>query len=162
MMRISTLFLGAALAVSLPASVYAQAQQAVAISSKVQVVREVKDAKGIVKRILAEPTKVVPGDPLVFWITYKNNGARPATSFVVNNPLPKAVAFTALGENSGWGVVSIDGGQTFGPLATMKVTRQDKSSRPATPADVTNVRWLFAKPIPPGTGGTLSFYGVIK
>jgi len=154
----------AALALAAPAVVLAQVAPppAVALVSKIQVVKQVKDAGGKVQRELREPTSVVPGDPLVVWLTYKNGSAKPASSFVVNNPIPNQVEFTGLGENSGWGVVSVDGGKTFGALAALRVTGKDGKPRAAIPYDVTHVRWSFKQPIAPGTGGTLSFYGVVK
>ncbi len=138
------------------------APNAVTISSTVQAVKDVTDAKGVKKRILVDPTSVIPGTPLVIWVTYKNMSAKPVTSFVINNPVNKSLDFTGFGDNSGWATVSVDGGKTFGSLATLKVTKADKSIRLAIPADVTNVRWSFAKPIAPNVGGVLSFYGVVK
>jgi uncharacterized repeat protein (TIGR01451 family) len=160
-MRILTCIAAVALLVQNP--VFAQATgQAVTIVSKTQAVKEVVDAKGAKKRSLVDPTTVVPGQPLVFWLTYKNGGKVPATSFVINNPIPKSVDFTGFGEKSEWGVASVDGGKTFAPLATLKVMGADKKLRAATPKDVTNVRWIFAKPIAAGASGTVSFYGVVQ
>jgi uncharacterized repeat protein (TIGR01451 family) len=158
-MRILTLLT----ALSIPAMAVAQtAPQAVSLVSKTQAVKEVVDAKGTKKRSLVDPTTVLPGQPLVFWLTYKNNGKTPATSFVINNPIPKSVDFTAFGEKSDWGLASVDGGKTFAPLATLKVTGTDNKPRAALPSDVTNLRWVFSKPIAAGAGGTISFYGVVE
>jgi hypothetical protein len=157
----SPLFL---LALALPAAAIAQvaAAPAVTLQSNIQVVKTVKDAAGKPKRILEDPKGVFPGDPLVIWLNYRNGGTKPASGFVLNNPIPNAVNFTALGENSGWGVVSVDGGKSFGPLATLKVKGKDGALRAALPSDVTNVRWAFKTAIAPGASGTLSFYGVVK
>jgi hypothetical protein len=140
----------------------ALAQNAVAINSNIQAVKVVTDAKGVKTNTLVAPTTVVPGTPLVIWVRYKNGGGRAASNFVINNPTPKSVDFTAFGQNSDWGQVSVDGGKTFGPLATLKVTKADQTLRAALPSDVTNIRWTFAKPIPAGGAGTLSFYGVVQ
>lgn len=147
---------------SLSGAALAQGKQAVAITSNIQAVKEVTDAKGVKKRILVDPTTVIPGTPLVVWINYRNASAAPVTGFVINNPVPAAIDFTALGENSGWGVVSVDGGKTFGALASLKVSSGDRVLRAAIPQDVTHVRWTFTKPIPANSGGQLSFYAIVK
>jgi hypothetical protein len=140
----------------------AQTRQSVDIKSSVLAVKEVVDAKGVKKNIFVAPTTVVPGTPLVIALKYQNNDKRPATNFVIDNPIPKSVRFTGLGINSEFGVVSVDGGKTFGNLATLKTVNPDKTSRPARPSDVTNVRWVFAKPIASGQTGTVMFYGAVE
>lgn len=152
------------LSLLVPAALFAQqvAAPAVALTSAIQVVKDVKDGTGKTKRVLQEPTRVLPGDPLVVWLNYRNASKKPATAFVINNPIPAAMEYTAFGENSGWGLVSVDGGKTFGALATLKVTGKDGKPRPAVAFDVTHLRWTFKQPIAPGAAGTLSFYGVVK
>jgi hypothetical protein len=149
--------------VAVPAVAFAQsAPSPVSIVSKVEAVTFVTDANGVKKRVLVEPKIVTPGQPLVVWLTYRNNGKAAATSFVINNKVPNNTDFTGFGEGSGWGAVSVDGGKTFGPLATLKVTGKDGKARAASARDATHLRWTFAKPIPAGTGGLLSFYGVVQ
>lgn len=154
----------AVIALLAPAALVAQqaAAPAVTLTSSIQVVKEVKDTTGKTKRVLEEPKRVLPGDPLVVWLNYRNTGKKPAAAFVINNPIPSAMEYSAFGENSGWGVVSVDGGKTFGPIATLKVVGKDGKLRPAIAFDVTHVRWTFKQPIPAGGSGTLSFYGVVK
>ncbi len=149
--------------IAVPTVAFAQAAPSpVSIVSKVEAVTFVTDAKGVKKRVLVEPKVVTPGQPLVVWITYRNNGKAPATAFVINNKVPNNTDFTGFGEGSGWGAVSVDGGKTFGPLATMKIAGKDGKPRAASVKDATHLRWTFAKPIPAGTGGMLSFYGVVQ
>jgi len=147
-------------AVAIPSA--ALAQNSVSLESKVYVARSITDASGKKSNQLFDPDKtpVLPGEPLVVMINYKNNGARPATAFVINNPIPAAVTFT--GVEQAWAVVSVDNGKSFGPLATLKVLAGNGATRPANPADVTAVRWTFAQPIAPAAGGRVSFYGIVK
>lgn len=132
----------------------------VTLDSKVFVERQTVDAEGKSKTVLEPPKVVTPGDRLLFVLSYKNIGAQPATDFVVTNPIPSAVAY-ANGE-SGGALVSVDGGQNWGPLASLKVSQADGTSRAATAADVTHVRWALNTSIPAGQGGDLSFRGVVK
>jgi uncharacterized repeat protein (TIGR01451 family) len=132
----------------------------VSLASEVFVEKAVKDAKGETKTVREKPALVTPGDRLVFVLSYKNQGAQPATGFTVTNPVPAAVAFAA-SEGAG-SQVSIDGGKSWGQLAALKVAQPDGTSRAAAPADVTHIRWNFAQPIAAGSGGQLSFRGTVK
>ena len=132
----------------------------VSISSEIQAVKVVTDEKGNKKNTLVTPTTVLPGTPLVVWISYKNGGSKAATGFVINNPVPKGVDFTGVAEN--WAVVSVDGGKSFGQIATLKVKTADGKVRAAIPQDVTAIRWTIPQPIAPGAGGKVSFYAVVQ
>jgi uncharacterized repeat protein (TIGR01451 family) len=138
----------------------AMAAQDVSLASEVFVEKIVKDAKGEPKTVREAPGVVTPGEKLVFVLSYKNQGAQPATGFAVTNPIPAAVAFA--GAESGGSDVSIDGGKSWGQLAALTVKQPDGTSRAAAPADVTHIRWNFAKPIAAGSGGQLSFRAVVK
>jgi len=132
----------------------------VALDSKVFVERTATDASGKVQTMLEPPKLVTPGDRLLFVLTYKNVGAQPASNFVVTNPIPNAVAYA--GTDGIQPVVSVDGGKSWGPLATLKVKQPDGTLRAAQPGDVTHVRWTLATAIPAGQGGKLSFRGVVR
>lgn len=147
-----------ALALGIPAA--AIAQDAVALKSSVFVARAVTDAQGKKKNQLFAPERVLPGEALVIILDYKNNGTKPAANFVINNPIPGAVTYT--GVEQPWAVVSVDGGKTYGPLATLKVAKPDGTMRAANPNDVTHLRWKFAQPIPSGASGRVMFYGTVK
>ncbi|HEY7811163.1 MAG TPA: hypothetical protein VIA98_12375 [Allosphingosinicella sp.] len=145
---------------ALIAPVAALAANDVALQSEVLVEKIVKDAQGAAKTVREVPKVVTPGDSLVFLLSYKNQGAEPATGFTVTNPVPPAVAFASV-EGAG-AEVSVDGGKTWGQLAALKVAATDGTSRAAAAADVTHVRWTFAQPIAAGKSGTLSFHGTVK
>jgi uncharacterized repeat protein (TIGR01451 family) len=145
-------------ALLLPSAALAQSQ--VALTSQVLVERTTTDASGAARTSLEPPGVVTPGDRLVFVLSYHNNAAAPATDFVVTNPIPESVSFA--GAESAGSVLSVDGGQSWGALAALTVRNPDGSSRPATLADVTHIRWRIGQPIPAGGGGELRFRGVVK
>lgn len=147
-----------ALALAIPAA--AVAQDAVALKSTVFVARAVTDPQGNKKNQLFAPERVLPGEALVVILEYKNNGAKPAANFVINNPIPSAISYT--GVEQPWAVVSVDGGKIYAPLATLKVAKPDGTMRAANPNDVTHLRWKFAQPIPGGASGRVMFYGTVK
>ena len=148
----------ALLALLAPATAFAA--DAVSLTSKVLVERVKPGADGKPVTVREEPGVVIPGDKLVFVLSYRNSGAEPATGFTLNNPIPPSVAF--VGTDDASATVSVDGGKSWGTLASLKVANADGTSRPAVAADVTHVRWTFARPIAAGSGGELSFRGVVE
>lgn len=138
----------------------AQAANEVSLTSSVFIEKSVKESDGKTRLVLEEPKTVVPGDKLVFVLAYKNQGAKPATDFVVTNPLPGAVAYQGASDNAA--VVSADGGKSWGQLGALKVRKADGTVRSAYPEDVTHVRWAMKTPIPVGAAGKLSFRGVVR
>ncbi|MEQ1510105.1 MAG: hypothetical protein ABL909_06865 [Sphingopyxis sp.] len=147
-------------ALSLSSPSLAQNANAVSLNSDVMVERTTTDANGRSQVTLEEPRMVVPGDHLVFVLRYRNNGAQPAGSFVVTNPLPSAVAFQGTADTSA--TVSVDGGRNWGTLSTLEISNQDGTKRPARSEDVTHIRWAFAQPIPAGQAGRLMFRGIVR
>ena len=147
-------------ALAVPVALSAQTQQAVSLVGKAFVVKQVPDGAGKTKNTLVAPELVQPRDALVFTLEYKNNTAVPNTAFVITNPIPPNVLYT--GVEQPWAVVSVDGGKTFGALATLKVAKGDGTMRAALPTDVTTVRWKFAQPIPPAGSGRVAYYAMVK
>ncbi|HEX2763088.1 MAG TPA: hypothetical protein VHM92_04470 [Allosphingosinicella sp.] len=148
----------ALLALLAPAAAFAAG--GVSLSSKVLVVHVKAGPDGKPVTVREVPGIVTPGEKLVFILTYRNEGAAPATGFTLTNPIPDSVAFTGTEDKDA--VVSVDGGKSWGALASLKVVQADGSSRPAAAADVTHIRWSFARPIAAGSGGELSFNGVVE
>ena len=114
---------------------------------------------GQTKHVLSDPKKVVPGNHLVFLITYRNSGDKPVQNFVVTNPLPSAVV---LGDD-GFGSfdVSVDGGKAWGKLVSLKIGDGKGGVRAAQAADATHVRWVIPA-IAPGASGTLEYHAVVR
>jgi uncharacterized repeat protein (TIGR01451 family) len=145
---------------ALIAPVAAHAADNVALSSQVFVERVKAGADGKPVVVREAPKVVTPGDRLVFELSYRNQGAQPATGFALTDPIPQNVVFA--GSESPGAVFSVDGGKTWGPLASLKVAGPNGASRPAVAADVTHIRWSFSQAIPAGGSGKLSFRGVVK
>jgi uncharacterized repeat protein (TIGR01451 family) len=148
----------ALLALLAPATAFAADN--VSLTSKVLVERVKPGADGKPVTVREEPAIVTPGDRLVFVLSYRNAGTEPATGFTLTNPIPPSVAFTGSDDPSA--VVSVDGGKSWGALASLKVVAADGTSRPAVAADVTHIRWSLGRPIAPGSRGELSFRGVVE
>ena len=103
--------------------------------------------------------KVVPGDEVIYTITYANSGTEPAADVVITNPIPDHMVFTEVEASpSGASVsVSADGGSNYGTPRNLTVTDAMGQTRPATAADYTHVRWTFEESLDPGAEGSVSF-----
>jgi hypothetical protein len=101
----------------------------------------------------------VPGDKLVFTTRYRNSGTQPVNDFVVTNPLPGAVMLA--GEEADQHTVSVDGGKTWGKLATLTVDDGKGGKRAATAADVTHLRWVLPL-LQPGANGALTYHAIVR
>jgi uncharacterized repeat protein (TIGR01451 family) len=164
-MMISRKLLAFAALVAVPAVAYAApAAPAATPASPVELVGDVKLDKvtvvnGQTRHELVAPTTVLPGDHLIFTTRYRNTGRIPVTNFVVTNPLPSAVAATA--ESAAALTVSVDGGKTWGALATQSVGDGKGGRRRAQAGDVTHIRWIIPA-IQPGASGALTYHATVR
>lgn len=162
-MKTITKFILACAAVSLAAPVLPLAAQeaapAVAVNGDIKAEKQVAGADGKVSVALVEPESFLPGDRLVFGQNYTNTSTEIVTNFTITNPLPEAVRLAPDADSSL--DVSVDGGKTWGKLAAVSVKNSDGTTRSATHADVTHVRWVLAT-IAPGTSGRVAFPVIIR
>lgn len=131
------------------------------ITSSIMVEARSAAADGTTRVALVKPSRVTPGDKVIFVLSYHNTGAQPLSNVVLDNPLPKAIAYRSANPGSPAPDVSVDG-KTFGSLATLRVRSPDGSTRAASPNDVTSVRWRLASPIAAGSQGQFAFQAVLK
>ncbi|MFZ5842066.1 MAG: hypothetical protein ACOY3E_04125 [Pseudomonadota bacterium] len=125
---------------------------------------DVTDKNGKVEKKTVPVAKIVPGDEVIYVISWKNNGAKPASDVVVSNPVPPQVTFVA-GSAKAPGAkdeVSVDDGKTWGQLETLMVKADDGKLRPATGADVTVVQWKLSAPVAPGASGSVGYRAIVK
>ncbi|MFM7377711.1 MAG: hypothetical protein ACKO1O_06225 [Erythrobacter sp.] len=132
---------------------------AVTVNGDIKAEKSVTGADGKTVVELVEPQTFLPGDRLVFRQNYANTSAEVVTNFTITNPLPEAVRLAPDADPAL--EVSVDGGKSWGRLATLSVTASDGTNRPATHADVTHVRWVLAI-IAPGTSGRVAFPVIIR
>jgi uncharacterized repeat protein (TIGR01451 family) len=147
----------AALAPSLAAAV------SPALVIKAAVLREerVAAADGSTATRLVAPTRVTPGDRLVYQLSYRNGGTAPATGVVIAYPVPEHLQYAGAATPSAAPELSVDG-KTFGPLPTLLVRGPGGTSRPAQAADVRVVRWRLSRPVAAGGEGTVAFRALLK
>ncbi len=119
-----------------------------------------KVAKNGTKKMELVPVKTaVPGEEVLFVITYKNIGNEAASDIVVTNPVPKNMTFRSAEQNS---LVSVDGGTNYDELRKLKIKDQGNLVREALAKDVTHVRWRIPGQLAPKAEGKVKFKAVLN
>lgn len=129
---------------------------AISLTNSILVQQKTAAADGTTRVTLVPAKRAVPGDHVVFRITYRNEVGQPVTGMVVSNPVPANLTYRGPAEGSPAPDVSVDG-IYFAPLAKLTV-----AGRPAQVEQVRNVRWLLAGAVKPGASGQYSFEATIK
>ena len=128
-----------------------------AAQSLVQIDREVfveisQERDGRTQRVLAPADTRESGDTVVLMLAWRTPRDLP---FTISSRVPRALAFSAHGGDAP--EVSVDGGRSWGKLETLRVR-----GRPATSADVTNIRWDVANPRAAKGRGVLTYSAVVR
>lgn len=145
----------------LPVSALAQGHLNVTTVVHKEVTVETEDGKSETRLVEAE--SVIPGERVVYTITFENIGAEPAENVVITNPIADSLTYVA-GSASGAEMrveFSIDGGQSFGPASELTIV-DDGTERPATTQDYTHVRWIMQSELAAGAEGQASFAAVLE
>lgn len=140
------------------ASAAAQQPGALDIRTVVQKEATVVTDDGREEKRLVSADTVVPGDEVVYTLSFENVGSDVAENVVITNPLPAELTYVA-GTASGTEATvqfSADGGETYDEADALTV-EDDGNRRPAAPADFTHIRWIVARALPPGASGQASF-----
>ncbi|MCH7510421.1 MAG: DUF11 domain-containing protein [Proteobacteria bacterium] len=117
------------------------------------------DASGETVTRLEPASKVVPGDIVIYTVSFSNTGSEPAENVVITNPVPRHMEYvdgTAFGPGADISF-SIDGGQSWGMPEELVVTAADGSERPAVASDYTDIRWILRNELQPGAQGFARF-----
>lgn len=139
--------------------------QALALEIKTEGFREVivSDASGVKSKKLEPLTRALPGQELIYVLTYKNTNSVTAENVVIANPLPKEVVYVANSATTQNVIhdVSVDGGKNYAALAQLKVRNSQGVLREANASDVTHLRWKI-KSLPVASSGSVMFKAVLK
>ena len=128
----------------------------VELGTKVLVETRKPAPDGTTRIQLTPAAKVMPGDRVVYQISYRNTGSQPASNVVISNPVPQGLTYAGAAGNSPEPELSADGVH-FGTLAQLGA----HSPRPVTAADIRVVRWRL-DPIAGGGSGQVAFRAVLK
>ncbi|MFK8016164.1 MAG: hypothetical protein AB8G17_12080 [Gammaproteobacteria bacterium] len=140
---------------------------AMAAPISVQTVAELEqrfvDASGEAQTRLVPADAVVPGDQVIYTVTFTNNGDEPAQQIVITDPVPAQMRYV---DGSAFGpgtdiTFSIDGGESFAVADQLVVTDAQGRERPARASDFTHIRWGFRHVLAPGERGYARFKAVL-
>ncbi len=149
------------LALSLQA--VAQEQGHLNVTTTVQKQEVTVNDSGEAETHLVAADTVVPGDNVVYTITFQNISDEPAANVVITNPIAEDLTYVD-GSAFGPGTViqfSTDGGQNFAAADELTVV-DDGALRPAGPDDFTHIRWVMQNELAVGAQGTARFTAVLK
>ncbi len=149
------------LALSLQA--VAQEQGHLNVTTTVQKQEVTVNDSGEAETRLVAADSVVPGESVVYTITFQNVSDEPAANVVITNPISEDLTYVD-GSAFGPGTViqfSTDGGQNFAAADELTVI-DDGVSRPAGPDDFTHIRWVMQSELAVGAQGTARFTAVLK
>lgn len=132
-------------------SLPAQAQSGSSIATDSTVFVERIDARN--GRRLEPANMLTRGDRVVTVVTWRR--MKGTGSFVLTNPLPARLSYQR--SASDLQEVSVDGGRSWGRLDAMRV-----DGRPATPEDVTHVRWRIPASSAALGQGRIAYAGVVR
>ena len=115
----------------------------------------VVDADGNSTTRLIPVETAVPGDEIIYTVTFSNISAEVADNVRVTNPVPSQMAFIA-GSAFGPGAdvsFSIDGGETFAAPEQLTITDPEVGPRLAAAEEYTHIRWTLKTPLDAGAQG---------
>jgi len=141
----------------------AQEQGNLNVITTVQKQEVIVNADGEKETKLVPAETVIPGESVVYTITFQNISDEPAESVVITNPIAETLTYV---DGSAFGpgteiLFSIDGGQSFAEREALTVD-EDGETRPAEPKDFTHVRWVMQQDLAAGAQGMARFTAVLK
>ncbi|MBT8132834.1 MAG: DUF11 domain-containing protein [Gammaproteobacteria bacterium] len=119
----------------------------------------VVNEQGETESRLTPITTVVPGDVVVYTITFSNNGKEHADTVMITDPVPDQMRYI---EGSAFGggtdiLFSVDGAESFAQADDLVVVDAAGNTRSARAEDYTHIRWTMRNPLPPGKRGIARF-----
>lgn len=153
-----------AMFVTLPAnSALAQGNGHLEVTTIVQKEIVVESDDGELTTQLVEAQSVVPGEKVVYTITFRNVGDAAAENVVITNPISESLTYVAGSASNGDMRIefSADGGETFGLASELRIV-DGETERPATTRDYTHVRWVMKNQLEVGAEGSASFAAVLQ
>ncbi len=144
----------------------ASAQEAgsILLQNSVEVEELYTDDSGVQRVRRVPVSKVVPGDKVIYTITFTNVGEEPAQDVTITNPVPAHMHYV---DRSAFGPgtdisFSVDGGNTYGSPQELFVTSSEGEQRSAAAEDYTHIRWVLRNEARPGSKGSTSFKAVLQ
>lgn len=151
------------LALLISGTAVAQGNGHLEVTTIVQKEIVVENEQGETITQLVEAQSVVPGEKVVYTISFKNVGDAAAENVVITNPISESLTYVAGSASNGSMRIefSADGGKTFGLASELRIVDGD-IERPATTQDYTHIRWIMQTQLEVGAEGSASFAAVLQ
>ena len=146
------------LVIAMSVSAFAQDEGHLNVKTVVQKEEVSVNAAGERETRLVPAETVIPGERVVYTITFRNISQEPADSVVITNPIDESLTYV---EGSAFGPgtaieFSVDGGNSFASAGELVVV-EEGVERPAEPGDYTHVRWVMQNDLAAGAQGMARF-----
>ncbi|MEN7343796.1 MAG: hypothetical protein AAAFM81_12675 [Pseudomonadota bacterium] len=132
------------------------AQQKGYIETKTTVEKEsvVLDENGNERVALVPVSKVLPGDVVIYTVSYTNIGEDGADNVTITYPISEELEYVADSAFAPGASISFsaDGGTTFDEISNLTVSI-DGEDRAAAMKDLTHIRWVLNDVLDPGSRG---------
>lgn len=126
-----------------------------------EVIEKNKEGEKVIRYV--EPATAIPGNTMMYTITFENIGDKPVSKIVVNDPLPnnsRYLAGTAAGKHTEI-TYSVDG-KYFDVPEKIKIKDKDGKPKVASAGKYTHIRWVYKKDLMPGEVGKVTFKTKIR
>lgn len=148
-------------AASLSATAFAEGS--LRVQTTVQKEQRVVAEDGSEKVELVAVTTAVPGDQVIYTITFTNEGSESADNVRITNPIPNEVTLV---EGSAFGpgaevTYSVDGGESYARADSLSVATAE-GLRVAKAEDYTHIRWSMMDSLGAGDQGFARFRAVLR
>ena len=141
----------------------AQEQAHLDVTTVVQKEEVFTNEDGEPEKRLVDANTIVPGERVVYTITFRNISDQSADNVVITNPIDSNLTYVD-GSAIGPGTViefSVDGGKSWGSPDALQVSEGGRTRR-AEAKDFTHVRWTVQNDVAAGALGVVSFTAVLN
>jgi uncharacterized repeat protein (TIGR01451 family) len=144
------------------ATAAAAQQQHLDLTTSVQKEQIVMNIAGETEVQLVPAATVVPGEKVIYSISFRNISDEGAENVVITNPIAAELTYVdGSATREGADIqFSIDGGASFANRNELAVD-EDGAQRPAEAKDFTHIRWVLQEELAAGAQGVMRFAAVL-
>jgi uncharacterized repeat protein (TIGR01451 family) len=135
----------------------------VELRNDVQMEIEFTDASGQKSIRLMPPSKVVPGNQVVYIITARNVCKKPVDKLVLNNPVPDHLSYVAdSASGSGTDITFSVDGKNYSKAEALVVQDAEGHAHAARNEDIRSIRWILNGSLAPGQSTAVRFRAAVN
>ncbi len=148
---------------ALPLAAWAEPKVAISVKAEKEVTVTVK-GKAVKKKIVAKG--FLPGEEIIYTLSYVNSGTEPAKDVFITDPIPAGTSFIpGSASDADKATFSINNGKSYSKptLLTYEIKSADGKfqKKVAAPEEYTDIRWTIPS-VPAGGKGSVNFRVKVK